>query len=84
MSYVMRTMKRIACNHILKSRKLYLDLYNSYLHVVYSILSITWYIPFDDSSVHAVTEDIVMASGKCIKKRCKSLLLHFDCVTNDT
>ena len=85
MSYVMRTMKIIPCNNIFKRQNVYLDLDHRAptLHTMYFILSITWHVPFDDSSV-AVTEDTVLASGKRIKTRCKSLLLHFDCVTNNT
>ena len=84
MTYVMRTMKIIPCNNIFKSQKVYLNLdhrasptyYISY--IIYHVAGSLWWL------ISAVTEDTVLASGKRIKTRCKSLLLHFDCVTNDT
>ena len=83
MSYVMRTMKIIPCNNIFKSQNVYLDrdhrapTYYIFYIIYHVTCSLRWLIT-------AVIEDTVLASGTRIKTRCKSLLLHFDCVTNDT
>ena len=84
MSYVMRTMKIIPCNNIFKSQNVYLldlDHRAPTYYVFYIIYHVTCSLRW---LISAVTEDTVLASGKRIKTRCKSLLLHFDCVTNNT
>ena len=83
MSYVMRTMKIKPCNNIFKSQNVYLDLDHRaptyyIFYIIYHVAGSLWWL------ISAVTEDTVLASGKRIKTRCKSLLLHFDCVTNNT